>query len=472
MLRKLFERFFRRQRLAAKPEPQGLAYPVDLTLPHDPLPAQMMACVLRNGELMAVSRDAAPRLQDGEVCWLLPADDVTVPVVLHLDDSPLAVELTVRFETDPTIAVLLRDRQTLTREEIVALLDSELDGLFDLLGQSPPALLELDDEGRERLRAKLSLMLQAKGLRCTALGAFQLAAKVEKPEQPAAEERKVIAGGLEEEGEPDVIRAALEPVLTAAIERVQDNDQWEELLEQIEAGGMPLDDSVADELDSLGQSVVQREIDATQAARRVSELAEAARRDAGVVQPDLRHWQGLALRMRLMDQAEVERNSFRSEPEQAASDRNEFRSTRSRRPWTWWMLRRSAVDQRLREFLQNVMRRTRASLDARRSSLQQISTAGSLKELSDRFGVVEDLLETVPTLVPRQRQYRLDRQQQKQAVQNIQRAVTAAELAQAAVHALSTQPENNAAWQTALTEATRAIQALEEHLRARRQVRK
>ena len=135
------------------------------------------------------------------------------------------------------------------------------------------------------------------------------------------------------------------------------------------------------------------------------------------------------------------------------------------------MLRRSSVDQRLRQFLHDVVHRTRASLDAYRSSLQQISTAGSVKELSDRFRVVEDLLETVPTLVPSQRQYRLNRQQQKQAVQNIQRAVTAAELAQAATHAVSTQPENSAAWQTALTEATNAIQALEDHLRARRQVR-
>ncbi len=116
--------------------------------------------------------------------------------------------------------------------------------------------------------------------------------------------------------------------------------------------------------------------------RILSELAEAARRDAGVVQPDLRHWQGLALRMRLLDAAEVERNSFRSEPETVANERNEFHSTRSRRPWTWWMPRRTSVDQRLRQFLQGIIGQTRMSLDQYRGNLQQIGTAASVKELN------------------------------------------------------------------------------------------
>ncbi len=457
MLRKVFERYFRRERPTAKLDSPRLAYQVDGTLPPGPLPAQLMACVLRRGELIAVSRDAAPRVQDGELCWLLPADDVMLPIHLPPDDSPLAVDISVRFETDPSIAVLLRDRAALTSDELTVLVTSELSGLVDLLGHADATVLTtLDDEDRERLRAKLSLMLQTKGLRCTGLGEFRPAAVVEEPEKPAMLV-DTTAGTGEEWPEPETERAGLEPVLAEVIGQVRSAEQWEELLEQIEASGMPLDDAVVDELDALGQSVVRGQIDAKQAARRVSELAEAARTDAGVVQPDLRHWQGLALRMRLLDAAEVERNSFRS--------------TRSRRPWTWWMLRRTSVDQRLRQFLQDVVHRSRASLDAYRSSLQQISTAGSVKELSDRFRVVEDLLETVPTLVPSQRQYRLDGQQQKQAVQNIQRAVTAAELVQAATHVLSTQPEGTVPWRTALAEATSAIQALEDHLRARRQMR-
>jgi hypothetical protein len=476
MLRELFERFFRRKRPAAVPEPLRLAYQVEGVLPAGPLPRGMTACVLRRGELVAVSSEDAPRIEDGEVCWLLPTDDLPVSVVLALDGSPLAVEVTVRFETDPTIATLLRDRTALTREEVAALLTSELAGLADMLGHADAAALTaLDDDSCERLRAKLSLMLQAKGLRCTGLGAFQ-PVPIAPVAEPVVESAAAAAEPGGEAAEGELAATALQPALAAAIGTVQDDAQWDELVGQLEAGGMTLDESAADELDALGAAVVDRQVDVAQAAERVSQLADAARQTAGIVGPDLRRWQGLALRLRLLDAAlvqdgdgNVERNSFRSEPEPCSSKRNEFRSTN--RPWTWWMLRRSSIDMRLRQFLQDTVRQTRVSLDEYRSRLEQIGTAARVKELSDRFRLVEDLLATVPTLTPRPRQYRLDREQVHQAVQNIERAVTAAELAQAAVHAVSARSAGSADWQAALAEATGAVSALDNHLRARRHVR-
>jgi uncharacterized protein YgfB (UPF0149 family) len=465
MLRELFARFFRRRRPASEPEPVRLAYQVQGVLPPGPLPPGMAACVLCRGELVAVSHEDAPRMQDGEVCWLLPADDLPMPVVLQRGESPLAIEVTVRFETDPTIATLLRDRTALTHEELAALLTSELAGLADMLGHADAtALTELGNDSRERLRAKLSLILQAKGLRCTGLGTFQPApaATVAEPDAEAAE--------------PDLAAADLQPVLAEAIGAVGDDDQWDELVTQLEAGGMTLDEAAADELDAVGAAVVDRQMDAAQAAQRVSQLAAAARSQAGIASPDLRRWQGLALRLRLLDAAaetddggNVERNSFRFEPEPRSGERNEFRSTP--RPWTWWMLRRSSVDTRLRQFLQDAVRQTRAALDEYRGRLTQIGTAARVKELSDRLRLVEDLLATVPTLAARPRQYRLDRDQVSQAVQSIERAVTAAELAQAAIHALSARSEDSADWQAALAEATTAVSALEVQLRGRRQVR-
>jgi hypothetical protein len=466
------------------PEPLRLAYQVEGVLPAGPLPRGMTACVLRRGELVAVSSEDAPRIEDGEVCWLLPTDDLPVPIVLAVDGSPLAVEVTIRFETDPTIATLLRDRTALTREELAALLTSELAGLADMLGHADAAALTaLDDDSCERLRAKLSLMLQAKGLRCTGLGAFQPVPVAEPEVEAAAAE----PGGEAAEGE--LAATELQPALAVAIGTVQDDAEWDELVGQLEAGGMTLDESAADELDALGAAVVDRQVGVAQAAERVSQLADAARQTAGIVGPDLRRWQGLALRLRLLDAAleqdgdgNVERNSFRSEPEPYSSKRNEFRSTTGRqsersefrstkRPWTWWILRRSSIDMRLRQFLQDTVRQTRASLDEYRSRLEQIATAARVKELSDRLRLVEDLLATVPTLTPRPRQYRLDREQVHQAVQNIERAVTAAELAQAAVYAVFSRPEGSTDWQIALAEATGAVSALDNHLRARRQVR-
>ncbi len=470
MFENLFERFFRRRGEPVVTDAERLAWQAARP---GPLPPGMIACVLRDGQLMATASGGDLRFAAGEIGWLLPADDVTMDVTWDGDGSQLAARLAVRFQTDPTIAVLLRERTALRREELATLLTSELAGLTEMLGYTTPeSLTGLDDAARERLRAKLSLMLQTKGLRCTGLEAFRPSASGD-----AADEAAVVATAAEQTGTADespseppaADRAALEPVLAAAIAEVQNDQQWEDLAAGLEASGMPLDESLAEELDRLGQSVVGRQIDATEAARRISHLAEAARCKAGVIQPDLRHWQGLALRMRLLDNALEHDKDGQECSSQGAAGR--ISGGRSRRPWTWWMLRRSSVDRRLRQFLQDVSGQTRVALDHYRGSLHQISTAASVKELSDRFRLVEDLLTTVPTISPPSSQYRLDRDRLKQAVQDIQRAVTAVELAQAAVHGLSAAPEGAADWQAALTEATTAVHNLDTHLRARRQLR-
>ena len=477
MLRELFARFFRRRRPASESESLRLAYQVEDLLPSGSLPPGMTACVLRGGELVAVSREDAPRMQDGEICWLLPADDLPVPVVLQRGESALAVEATVRFETDPAIATLLRDRTALTREELAALLTSELAGLTDVLGHADAAALTaLDDESRERLRAKLSLMLQAKGLRCTGLGAFR-PAPVAEPPVMAVEAIEPAAGAAAEPGgeaaQGELAAADLQPALAAAIDSVQDDAQWDDLVGQLEAGGMALDESAADELDALGAAVVERRVGAAQAAERVSQLADAARHAAGIVDPDLRRWQGLALRLRLLDVSPESPGDDgpKCPSHPSATGVRPRAAAKIRRPWTWWMLRRSSIDTRLQQFLQDTVRQIRASLDEYRNGLEQIAAAARVKELSDRLRLVEDLLETVPILTPRPRQYRLDRDQARQAVQNIERAVTAAELTHAAVHALSARPAGSAEWQTALAEATGAVSSLDNHLRARRHVR-
>ena len=191
MLRSLLYRFFGRAKKPSVPEPERLAYQVNGMTPAEPLPPHTVACVLRRGELATTSRDNVPEMQDGEVCWLLPAEDVALPVTLDVADQRVAADIAVRFEADLSIAALLRDREQLTRDDLAGLVTSELAGLLDMLGHDTAgALLELDDLSRERLRAKLSLLLQTKGLRCTGLCPFCTA----PAEEPAlVEETKAAA---------------------------------------------------------------------------------------------------------------------------------------------------------------------------------------------------------------------------------------------------------------------------------------
>lgn len=136
-----------------------------------------MLCFFRQGMLLEVCREGKPRPPAaGETCWLLPGDDVPVPISLDLGGQTVASSLTVRFEPESQLAGLLASQSELLREDLAALVTSELAGLLDLLGQHGSAeLIDLDEESRERLRAKLSLLLQTRGVRCTGLERFRCA---------------------------------------------------------------------------------------------------------------------------------------------------------------------------------------------------------------------------------------------------------------------------------------------------------
>lgn len=184
MLSGLIARFFRSQRPAAV-EPDRVAVRAEGDLPAA-LPAGKVACVFQGDVLVGVHRDAPPKaLARGQTCWLLPRDDVPVEVALELGGKTVGARAMVRFEPD-ALAELLAVRTVLFADDLVALVASELGDLVDLLGHTTAdALLAADDEGRELLRARLSLLLQARGFRCTALEKLRIvgAAGETKPAQ-------------------------------------------------------------------------------------------------------------------------------------------------------------------------------------------------------------------------------------------------------------------------------------------------
>jgi len=416
--------------------------------------------------------------------------------VLDVADRRVAAEVTARFEVDPSIALLLRDCEEVTRDDLAALVTSELAGLADLLGyETAEAFLGMDEPSRERLRAKLSLLLQAKGLRCTGVSAFrEVAVDEEAEEQPAAEIAPAAAAKTEEEAvaaamaaqdrrpqpaeamrradegtEAPVSAAELEPALAEAIGQVKTDTDWEDLLGEWEAGGLEVDQQAAEALDELGEQVVDRQVDAAGAARRIREMAEQAARRAGVSRPDLRRWQGLALRLRLMDVSPEEAAEAPTASGTATSVPAGFRQTR--RPWTWWMIRRRSIDERLQRFLKESVGHTRLLLEQHRKRLKAIRPAGQVKELGDQVRLVEDLLATVPTLVPAQRKLRPDRKRIKELLKSVERAATSAEMVQAQAKALVQADPGSEPWENALADTSAAVDVLAAHLRARREVR-
>jgi len=235
------------------------------------LPDGMSACIFRGGLLVDVRRDKPPQtLKADELCWFVPAMDVPIELTLHFDSKALLANAIIRFEADTTLSSLLHERTEITSEDLSALVTSEFSGLLDVLGhQEPEELEKLTDESRERLRAKLSLLLQIRGLRCVGISGFrvvpleeELDAGEAKPEVSAAANRRPIQ--------------ELTSSLADAIGHVKTDSDWEHLLGELEACGLGADETLAIELDELGERVVAGRLDAKQVASRIREMAESA----------------------------------------------------------------------------------------------------------------------------------------------------------------------------------------------------
>ncbi|MGH7201447.1 MAG: hypothetical protein ACREJB_12630, partial [Planctomycetaceae bacterium] len=155
------------------PQPERIVERV--TALSDGLPGGKMLCVFQRGRLVNYHETDAPAaLGNGEVGWLVPRDDAAFDLETELGEQVVRTCATVRFEPESELLQLLNEREFLTRDDIAALLTSQLAGLLELEGHENAASLEsLGDFERERLRAKLSLLLQTRGLRCTDLAAFE-----------------------------------------------------------------------------------------------------------------------------------------------------------------------------------------------------------------------------------------------------------------------------------------------------------
>ncbi len=486
MISELFSRFFRRKGKATAEGVRPLAARIDGKPPGE-LPEGLVICVMQGKTLTNVCRDEPPgSVAAGEICWLVPTDDISLPVRIEIGEEFLAADVAVRLETDPSIGVLLSGRTEVTRNELLALVTSELAGLIDLLGfETAEAVVEQDREDLERLRAKLSLLLQSNGLRCTDVGGLRVAEpeeveeeiaqaiilEDEPAEEPADDVARVMAaadGGPPQPAEP-VTAEQLEPALAQAVGQVKTDDAWEDLLGQLETGGLQIDGQSAAELDDLGQQVVDGTVRPGDVAARIRGMAEAARRRAGVPTPDLSRWQGLALRMQLADTTPEPQDDSQPRAEEAAEAGGKY--ARLRRPRTWWILRRKKVDDRLRGFLKESVGTVSTTLGSYRKGLKEVRPAARVRELDQQISLIADLLATVPTLTPRLKKLRLDRQQVKELIRNVERAVTAAEMMQAQARHLVGTPPGTDVWDQALAETRTALDTLEQHLRARRAVR-
>jgi hypothetical protein len=460
---------FRRRAAAPLPaEPPHVAARVDPAALGQRVPEGKFGCVFRGELLVNACRERLPcALADGEACWLVPGGDVPLTIWVSLGERSVRGDVWVCFEPESLLGQLVAGRDALAVEDLAALVASEFSGLLGLVGRgNAEEVVALDAGDRERLRANLSLLLQTRGLRCTGLANLSIAAPAlasesettfvpEVQEPSAAEPAEPLPANLEQQVERE---------LRQSVEHIHTDADWDAFMADLEHCGFRADEPQAVELNALGDDVVDGQVSANEAAQRIRALAEAAASQAAIPRPELGHWSGLALRLRLMDQGPES-----TEPS-APSPSAVCLPPRRKRIWTWWMLRRSA-DARLQQSLRQTLAETRQCLAGYRQRLTEVRHAARIRELDGRLGLGEDLLASVPALRPSVKRLRPDRAKVRELVTGMERALTAADMVQAQTRALLSAAPGSEDWGRAVDECATALEALCANIRSRHAVR-
>jgi hypothetical protein len=176
LLSELINRLFRKPAEGKKSELQAIARVATEINCNDEISIDHTLCAFNKERLVNTYRDRAPdSMPADEDWWLIPTDEFPVTLTVDIDQDIMEVDVMVRLEAETELMKLMADRKLLTVEDLVPLLEEELSSLADEPEEvDTQRLIDLGKPQRERLRARYSLRLQKKGLRCTDISRFEL----------------------------------------------------------------------------------------------------------------------------------------------------------------------------------------------------------------------------------------------------------------------------------------------------------
>jgi len=474
MFSKLLDRLFGRWRKKVESTVDRLAVKVTGQLPNGAVPVDKILCLFDRGRLVNSYRDeAVPKeRREGEEWWLIPREDLPLKATVPLPDENgnVTVEATVRFDPDTELGTLLAGRDHLSREEVLSLVTSQLTGLLEMAGYANVETVEsLDVVEMERMRARLSLLLQGRGLRCTDLSPFAAVSHASQADTitiPVFVEAEAKVSPLA--AKDDSLPSKEE--LAEVVAEVKTSDDWDQLVTAMEQAGCQFDEKESQQLVDMGENVLARKVKSTDVATKLSQMTEQATRRAAIPKPDLRRWRGLDLRLQTLESdSDAPLASLSDEQKAERAGAPDIR--RRRRPWTFWMFTRRSIDDRLVEFLTTTLGTLRSEFDSYRSRTKDIKELVKLRKIDERLGLGIDLLKTMPTLSPAQRNLRLNRGEVKQLVRRVEGAVTAIEMAQAEIKAMKKHAAGGEEWHGSAESICAALDRLNGEIKERRELR-
>ena len=365
--------------------------------------------VCKGSQMTLRKEDALPdRLDSGEVCWILPRNDIRLPVEFLYDAREIRAVVVLRFEGDRNFALyaanlLASGREDITEAALVEFVAGQWGELLTLQRIEVQQLQKQDVASR--FRTHLSLLLQENGFRCTGIESIEVGA-TEIPEPKA-------------EALPEAVLQELD----TAIKKSKSESDWNQLLDQLDDAGFVPRESDTDALKSLGDDYCDRKVSAEDAALQIRRMIERNNLEVGLITERVAQWNATEVKLRLLD-------SLDDKPVEYLLTAAESLGKPSKVPSTWYLLRRHRVDEKLQKYLKNETKTLQDLVESvvqRQTSLENkaklVSSQSTLKRISDKLAMTPGLRSGSGSMQRRQRKL-------TELIQAVRRSVTTIQLAQ------------------------------------------
>lgn len=407
--------------------------------------------VCRGPELSLRKEGALPeRLEPGEVCWVLPAGDVRLPLKFQHENKEIRAVVVLRFEGDRRFALHAADllasgKDGITEADLACFLAGQWGDLLSLRQISPERFSTQNSSVVSQFRVNLSMLLQENGFRCIEIESVE------------------VLDACISETEPPKLPEAVSEELNAAVEQASTEAGWDRLLDQLDEVGFSPHESEVEALESLGDDYRDKKVSAGDAAAYIRKMIERNTLETKVISGRVARWNAMDVKLRLLD-------ALAEKPEHYRLAATESLSKNEKVPGTWFVLRRHKVDEKLRKYLKSMSGKLAGLLDSatkRQTGLENkarlASTQATLKRISVKLDMTPGLKAGSGSMKRRQR--KLD-----ELIATVRRSVTATQLAEVLLRNLASGNYSKEQYLATVADLEATLAALENEIDDRKNV--
>jgi len=446
------------QRLCGKtapPSPQGtnlspIAWRIRTTEELRSLSGDFFLLIFGKNGVENVLEDDFPQTMAAEsLYWAIPKKEITLKIPFDVRDSACHVEAILELEPDASLDWIVKSRDSFEERELIELAAKELAVLLRTMEWSQDSFE--DEFENEQLRAKLSVRLMEKGIRCNGLASFSMRQRdvtEELHDEPVEE-----SDFVQEEKAFEEIQSCV----------MQD---WDELQRQFMESDLKITPDELQQLDSIHEDHLQNRFSLEQTTRKIMQMANEKAEMVDAPVPEQDYWSNEVTRRRIVDR------QIHFEEDLSVCDNDDvcLENTSFCREEPVEVIDPIQADRQFRQVLDLSLKTSRTLYAQRRQSLELIIHLAEVRRLDREIHTVEDMLKTLPALKPSEESLCYRNDEIRVMLEAMEQGKCFAQQLEHLARELQEVASGSQDWKDTINESRRVICQLSQAVKARRRV--